>query len=148
METGTKPLRHVHHGRNIKRLREMLGVRQEILAAELDMSQQNLSLLEQKAEIEDKLLERVADFLHVSVEVIKNMNDEATINYINSFYDNSNNNQSHQGQLENYYYTINPIDKIEELYEEKMKLYERMLKTEQEKIALLEKTLEVLKGKK
>ena len=45
--TNTK---QVHKGRNIKRFREMLGIKQDVLAAELgdDWNQQKVSLLEQK----------------------------------------------------------------------------------------------------
>jgi len=45
----TKP----HHGRNIKRFREWFDIKQETLASELNWSQQKVSLLEQKEEIED-----------------------------------------------------------------------------------------------
>lgn len=38
----------IHHGRNIKRFREMMGIKQEALAHELgkDWSQRKISLLE------------------------------------------------------------------------------------------------------
>lgn len=55
----------VHHGRNIKRLREMLGVKQEFIANELNMTQQAISKLEQKEEVEDEVLEKVAKVLNV-----------------------------------------------------------------------------------
>ena len=48
----------VHHVRNIKRIREMLGVKQEYIANELSMTQQTVSKLEQKEEIE-RLREQV-----------------------------------------------------------------------------------------
>lgn len=43
----------VHEGRNIKRFREMLGVKQEALATSLgdDWSQKKISLLETKVQI-------------------------------------------------------------------------------------------------
>mgnify|MGYP001551983140 CR=1 FL=1 len=43
----------VHEGRNIKRFREMLGIKQEALAAGLgeDWTQKKVSLLEQKETI-------------------------------------------------------------------------------------------------
>jgi hypothetical protein len=51
----------IHHGRNIKRFREMMGIKQEALAFELgeDWSQKKISLLEQKEEIEEILLRRL-----------------------------------------------------------------------------------------
>jgi hypothetical protein len=41
---------HIHEGRNLRRIREILGVKQEALAAELgdDWNQQKISYLEQK----------------------------------------------------------------------------------------------------
>ena len=35
-----------HHGRNVKRIREMLGIKQEALAIDLGISQQAISALE------------------------------------------------------------------------------------------------------
>ena len=47
----------IHQGRNIKRFREMLGIKQEGLALELgdDWNQRKISLLEQKEVIEPAL---------------------------------------------------------------------------------------------
>ena len=44
----------IHQGRNVKRFREMLGIKQEALAVELgeDWNQRKVSLLEQKEVIE------------------------------------------------------------------------------------------------
>jgi hypothetical protein len=50
----------IHEGRNVKRIPEMLGIKQEVLADELHWSQQKVSLLEQKEDIEDSVLEEVA----------------------------------------------------------------------------------------
>ena len=43
----------IHQGRNVKRFREMLGIKQEGLAYELgdDWNQKKISLLEQKEEL-------------------------------------------------------------------------------------------------
>jgi transcriptional regulator with XRE-family HTH domain len=63
----------IHHGRNIKRFREMMGIKQEALAHELgeDWSQKKISLLEQKEEVEEELLRQVAEILKVPAEAIK-----------------------------------------------------------------------------
>jgi DNA-binding XRE family transcriptional regulator len=49
----------IHMGRNVKRFREMLGLKQEGLAYELgdDWNQKKISALEQKETIDDGLLE-------------------------------------------------------------------------------------------
>lgn len=66
--------------------------------------------------------------LKVPVEPIKNFDEEAAISYINTFHDNS------KGDF-NYHCTINPIDKIVELYE-------ALVKSKKEKVELPQKMLE------
>lgn len=137
MDTEAKPNKKVHHGHNIKRLREMLGIKQDIIAIELDITQQSVSGLEQKEVIDDLTLNKIAHIMKVPVEAIKNMNDDTTYNYINTFNEAVTN---HNG-FYNFNCSFNPIDKIVELYSQKIELYERMLKVEQEKNAIFEKLL-------
>lgn len=131
MNADTLIMPRVHQGRNIKRFRDILGVEQETLAVELNMTQQAFSKLEQKEEIDDETLIKVADILKIPVEAIKNTTDEAAINIVaNTF---TSNDTSTLTAL-NYYPTFNPIDKV-------IELYERMLKAEQEKVSLLQEAL-------
>ena len=55
----------IHEGRNVKRFREMLGIKQEALALQLgdEWSQRKISLLEQKESIDAPLLQELADAL-------------------------------------------------------------------------------------
>lgn len=69
----------LHIGRKISRIRELRGMKQEALAAELGISQQAISKIEQSAEVEDSALEKIAKVLGVSAEAIKNYSDEAVI---------------------------------------------------------------------
>ena len=55
METTAKPS-NTHIGRKISRIRELRGIKQEALAAELKVSQQTISRLEQSETIEDEVL--------------------------------------------------------------------------------------------
>lgn len=131
----------IHHGRNIKRFREMMGIKQEVLAFELgeDWSQKKISLLEQKEEIEESLLRQVAGVLKVPAEAIKNFNEEKAVNIIsNSFtsHDNA------TGLIYNQNPTFNPLDKLIESLEENKKLYERLLASEREKVEIMKKMLE------
>ena len=113
----------MHMGRKIGRMRELLGIKQEVLAAELGISQQAVSKLEQSEKVEDERLEQVAKILGVNPEAIRNFSEEAVVNNINNtFHDSSIQNQ------------INPIRDIVELYE-------RLLQAEREKVALLESLL-------
>ena len=138
METGTNE--KIHQGRNIKRFREMLGIKQEAFATELgeDWNQKKVSLLEQKETIEDDLLQQVAKVLKVPVEAIKNFDEEKAIYNIQNNYEGSNN----QGANLNYNCTFNPIDKWIEALEENKKLYERLLQAEKEKVELLQSLLD------
>jgi transcriptional regulator with XRE-family HTH domain len=123
----------IHQGRNVKRFREMLGIKQEALAVELgdDWNQRKVSLLEQKEEIEEELLEQVAKALNINSNAIKTLSEEAVYNFINNFNDNSVNN----GPLNNHYCSFNPIDKIVELYD-------ALVKSEKDKVDLLEKLID------
>jgi len=136
-----------HLGQNIKRLREMLGIKQEALALQLgnDWTQRRISLLEQKEEVEDKILEEIAAALKISPEAIKAFSEEAAINIIGNTVTNTNHDN---GALINYRPTFDPIEKIMALYQEKemlfreqTALYERMLK---EKEVMMEKLEQLL----
>lgn len=122
METATKSNK-VHIGKKISRIREIRGIKQDFLAGELGVSQQTISKIEQSEEIEDSMLEKIADVLGVSAQAIKNFSEEAIFNIIgNTYNDNS-------ASL-NYHCSFNPLDKVVELYE-------RLLKSEQEKVEIL-----------
>jgi len=123
-----------HIGRKISRIRELRGMKQEVLAAELGISQQAVSKLEQSAEVEESALEKIAAVLGVSAEAIKNYSDEAVIHNIQNNYDNS---VINAGPTINQNCTFNPMDKLVELFEENKKLYERLLQAEKEKNELL-----------
>ena len=126
----------VHEGHNVKRIREILGIKQDALAIELgeDWTQKKISLLEAKETIEPEILSQVAKALKVPVDSIKNFNEDATVSIIaNTF--NSNDNSTLNAV--NYHCTFNPIDKLVELFEENKKLYERLLQAEKDKNELL-----------
>ena len=124
----------IHQGRNVKRFREMLGLKQEAFAAELgeDWTQRRVSLLEGKEEIEPELLEQVAKVLKVPVEAIKNFDEEAALNFIGNTFNNHDNSATVNGYIINYTPSFNPLDKMVELYE-------RLLKEKDELIEELKK---------
>lgn len=127
----------VHQGRNIKRFREMLGIKQEALAFELgeDWSQKKISMLEQKELIESDILDQVAKILKVPVQAIENFDEDSAINIIaNTFHDSAVANTFRDGSQVNFNCTFNPLDKMVELYE-------RMLEQQKEMIEKLEKLI-------
>ncbi|MCP1996107.1 helix-turn-helix transcriptional regulator [Flavobacterium sp. HSC-61S13] len=131
----TNTHKKIHHGRNIKRFREMLGIKQDALAFELgdDWNQQKISLLEQKETVEKSMLAQIARLLKIPVEAIENFDEEQAVNIIaNTF-----------GDYASFFGTqnIHPIDKLVQLHEEKIALYERMLKEKEEMMLRLEKLI-------
>ena len=128
----------IHQGRNVKRFREMLGIKQEALAFDLgnDWNQKKISMLEQKELIDDDILNQISNSLKIPVEAFQNFDEEQAINIIsNTFGDNAcvgNPNST---------FNFNPIEELKKLQEEKINLFERMLKEKDEMMARLEKLI-------
>jgi transcriptional regulator with XRE-family HTH domain len=128
----------IHQGRNVKRFREMLGIKQEALAFDLgnDWNQKKISMLEQKDVIEDNLLKQISSALRIPIEAFQNFDEEQAVNIIsNTFNDQSNG--------YNYYptFNINPVEKWIEALEEIKRLNLELLKAKDEQIKVLEKLL-------
>lgn len=123
----------IHQGRNIKRFREMLGIKQEALAFELgdDWNQKKVSLLEQKETVESDILSQVAKILKVPAEAIENFDEEQAVNVISNTFTS---NDTSTLNAVNIHPTFNPLDKMVELYE-------RMLQQQKEMIEKLEQLL-------
>ncbi|AJA68936.1 MULTISPECIES: helix-turn-helix domain-containing protein [Myroides] len=128
----------IHQGRNVKRFREMLGIKQEVLAFDLgeDWNQKKISVLEQKEVIDNSLLQQISKVLKIPVEAIENFDEQQAINIISSTF----NDNACVGVVVNN--NINPIDKLVQLHEEKIALYERMLKEKDEMMNRLEKLIQ------
>ena len=118
------------HGANLKRWREWRGIKQEVLADKIGVSQATLSGYEKKDELEPEVLEKVTKALDIPIEAITELNEGTSINIFSGTWQDS-----ASGNVQNQ--TFNPIDKIVELYE-------RLLKAEQEKVAMLH---EIIKDK-
>lgn len=108
----------IHEGRNVKRFREMLGIKQEALAWELgdlafsERNQKKVSFIEAKETIEPPLLDKVSSILKVPVDTIRNLDEqEITTISTNTFTDN-------KQAMFNHYPTFNPPDKLMESIEE------------------------------
>jgi len=127
----------IHQGRNVKRFREMLNIKQEALAYDLgeDWNQKKVSMLEQKEVIEDSLLKQISAVLKIPVEAFQNFDEEQAVNVISNTF--TNNDNAVGFIITNH----NPVDKIIQLHEEKIALYERMLKEKDEMMVRLEKLI-------
>ena len=121
-------------GRNIERIRRLKGIKQDTLASALGISRQLLSKIEQSETLDDERLEQVAKALGVTSETIKEFDESSAVNNIgNTFHEGS--------SLINF--NFNPIEKIVQLYDEKIELYDALLQSEREKNSLLESMLKV-----
>lgn len=128
-EVMEKPSKR-HVGQNLQRMRIYFGIKQETLAKELDMSQQAVSKLEQQEEIEPALLKKISEVIGVSPEMIENFDADKAIYNINNYnYPDATISEGATAIVQQ----INPVEKIVELYE-------RLLKSEREKIELLKAT--------
>lgn len=128
MSTTAKPK---HIGRNISRIRELKGMKQEALAIAIGVSQQTVSNFEASETLEESKLIEIAKALGVTIETIENFSEESVFNFFNNLYDNSTISGA-QGINNNC--TFNPLDKVVELYE-------RLVQAEKDKVDYLEKLL-------
>ncbi len=125
----------IRQGRNVKRFREMPGIKQDVLANDPGLSQQAIAALEQKEALEEAQLQQIAALLKVPAEAIKNFDEENALNIISNTF--------HEAAFINSTGTFNidPVEKWMEALGENKNLYERLLNSEKEKVALLQQLL-------
>lgn len=128
MSTATKSK---HIGRNISRIRELRGMKQEALAIAIGVSQQSVSNIEASEVVDEEKLQAIAEVLGVSAEAIKNYSDETVLNVINNTFTSH---DSSTINAINIQPNFNPLDKVVELYE-------RLVQAEKDKVEYLEKLL-------
>lgn len=136
MKTDKIEVKNIHHGHNIKRIREARNIKQFTMADEMKLSQQMLSKLENKRKIDDETLQKIADYLHIDLQDLKELEDYPTTIIFENNTNNieTNNGTTATGIAENNATANNDpaLDKITELYE-------RMLKEERDRNEMLQK---------
>lgn len=131
--------RNTHHGHAIKRFRHTLGMKQDVLASIMNLSQTQISTYEQRKIINEDMIGKFAKALGVNSELITELEeDPVTVIIENNTFEKG------SGAYKNII-NNNPVDRIIELANEKTALYERMLELEKEKIVLLERLLREMK---
>ncbi|MFD2886882.1 MULTISPECIES: helix-turn-helix domain-containing protein [Chitinophaga] len=135
MRTTNSP----HIGQNVKALLALLNIKQETLASELDVSQQQVSKILQKEEIDKALLQQIADVMNIPVEAIENYSSEAFVQFIGNTYHINTHDNSNQAQYQ-YQPSFNYADKLVEYLE-------RTIKEKDTQIDKLKAELEALKKK-
>lgn len=110
-----KPDNKPHMGRNLQRVREIVGMKQDVMGSmtKSQYKQQTVSKWEQEETIPDNILDEFAEVLGVTSEFIKNFNEEKAVYNIQT-----NRDASKQNSL-NYQPNISyePIDKVVEIFE-------------------------------
>lgn len=119
----------MHIGRNVSKLRDLKGLKQDEFAKMLGVSQQAVSRLENKKKIDDDTLQKIADILEINKEGIKQFNLDSTLNSINQ--------QGGNVSVDKLY--MHPIEKVEELYQ-------KLLKEKDETIAYLREEIKRLRA--
>lgn len=117
--------RPVHVGHNIQKIRLFRSLSQTEMAVELEekrhkpVSQQLISDIEGRETIEDDdLLQQIAEILNVTPEALKTLDLDNAINVIGStFTNNDQSNAINQPINSTIHQTINPLDKLVELFE-------------------------------
>jgi transcriptional regulator with XRE-family HTH domain len=124
----------IHEGRNVKRFRELMGIKQDALAADLgdDWNQQKISLLEQKETIDLAILQQVSAVLKIPVEAFQKFDEEQAVNIISNTFNDQSNGYNYYPQI-----TINPIEKWVEALEEIKRLNAEVIRVKDEMIELL-----------
>ncbi len=121
-------------GLKIRKVREIKNFSQQYVADKLSVSQSTYSDIENgKTPISEEKLTLIANILDVSVDVIKEFNDQVVFNScIQSGYINHN--------------YIQPVEKIEQLYKDMLEIQEKriadmllVIESKDKLIALLEK---------
>ncbi|NJN28530.1 MAG: helix-turn-helix transcriptional regulator [Cyclobacteriaceae bacterium] len=115
-----------HKGRQVKRFREAIGMKQEVLAKELGITQQNISYYEKQEELDEELFAKLASGMGVSPDVLKDFSSEPSIFSIQEMRDSS-----------QAIYNFNPIEKLMEQAAKIEELYKDLLKSERDKIEVL-----------
>lgn len=113
----------MHIGRNISKIRELLGIKQETLAFNLKISQQTISKIEQTAHLRDNTIDRIANALGVKANLILNYNEKAVLDFI-------------KGETTMDFPSICPLIENPNLLLKVIELYERLILSEKEKFQM------------
>lgn len=131
----------IHQGRNIKRFREMLGIKLASLGDNLgdEWSAKKISLLEQQEIIETTVLQHIANALKLPVAAIQNFNKQQTVNIIANTFDNG---AIAYQKNENCTFNTNLLEKWMEALEENKRLQEELVKVKDQHIKLLQQLVD------
>ncbi|SFK98383.1 helix-turn-helix domain-containing protein [Proteiniphilum acetatigenes] len=132
MET-TNYANGIHLGRKIERVRRLRGMTQTELGDLLGITKQAVSKMEQTEKFNDERLKEIASALGVTVEGLKEYNEDTVLYNTNNVYNNCAVTTSAGGN--NHTFNNFPIDKT-------IEFFEKLLEKEREKFESLKKEKE------
>lgn len=141
-----KRSKNVNEGANVRKLRQILGIKQSAFAEKLGIDQSAVSRLESRRVIEEDTLLKIANIFNVSPKIIQELEENPLSVVVENTFEGGSSNNGIIGYNENVDNIIHPIEKIIELNKQTTELYERMVAIEKEKSALLEQLLKEKQG--
>lgn len=130
-ETNSFDSNEVHHGRNIKHLRQIFDIKQIHLAMDLGLCQQAISRIEAQRAINDDTLNQFAKVFGVTSKYIKKFDYNIVVDFIKYASKNIDNLSGNNGAGYNYNSFI--INKEIKICDANEKYYERLAKAAKDK---------------
>lgn len=106
-----------HLGRKIERVRKLRGLSQAELGELLGITKQAVSKMEQSENIEDERLEKIATALGVTIDGLKEYNEQVILCNTNNFYENCGVKNAVSNTCTNQTFNNFPAEQAFELFE-------------------------------
>lgn len=133
METENIDNRLHHLGRKVERVRRLRGMTQTELGDLLGITKQAVSKMEQAEKIEDERLDKIASALGVTVEGLKEFNEETVLYNTNNFYENCGvKNAIGNNQTFNNFPLEQAIELFEKLLDKQREQFENLKKAKEQ----------------
>lgn len=133
METENITNRLHHLGRKVERVRRLRGMTQTELGDLLGITKQAVSKMEQSEKIEDERLDKIASALGVTVEGLKEFNEETVLYNTNNFYENCGvKNAIGNNQTFNNFPLEQAIELFEKLLDKQREQFENLKKAKEQ----------------
>lgn len=107
----------LHLGRKVEKVRRLRGMTQTELGDLLGITKQAVSKMEQAEKIDDERLDKIASALGVTVEGLKEYNEETVLYNTNNFYENCGVKTAVSNTGNNQIFNNFPLEQTIELFE-------------------------------
>ncbi len=122
-----------HQGENIRFFRTAKNIKQDAFAKEIGMTQSGVTKLERRKVIEDDLLMKSANILGVSIEVLKELDLQKTLDALGKNHITIEKIEHCSGFIDSTTnINNNPLEKLSELYERLLIAEKQLAKYEKE----------------